>query len=74
MMLTWARKQLCRFQQQLHSPEALLVQGRGVHLRPDARQQAEHSPQCPQAVVEVRGGRDGAGEWAGERNKGTCGW
>lgn len=35
-------------------------EGGGVHLRPDARQRAEHSPQCPQAVAEVRGrGKEG---------------
>lgn len=66
MMLMWARKQLCSFQQQPHSPEALLVQrrvydwGGGVHLRPDARQRAEQSPESPQAVAEVRGrGKEG---------------
>lgn len=76
-MLMWARKQLCYFQQQPHSPEALLVRGRGCggsifSQMSDSGLSIAHSVQA--VAAEVRRGREGAGEWAGERNKGTCGW
>lgn len=38
----------------------------------DSRLSIAHSVQA--VAAEVRRGREGAGEWAGERNKGTCGW